>query len=241
MERLDKILSAQTGMSRKDSRRAIAEGAVCVNTVPVKKPETKIEPLNDKISLNGREVEYEKFVYYLLNKPAGLLTASTDSRRPTVLDLFKNEPRYSKLFAVGRLDKDTTGLLLITDDGEYAHKVISPKSRIEKEYEITVDAPIPETAAEAFEKGIVLADGTKCLPAKIKVDKQNNFRGFITVFEGKYHQIKRMLGTMELGVVTLRRLRIANLVLPEGLAEGEFVRLTRERAYSVLNTELQEK
>lgn len=235
MDRLDKIISAATGLTRKETRRAISGGLVEVNRIIEKKADRKVDVQTDMITLEGRNIGYKEHVYYLLNKPKGLLTASADRRRETVLDLFRSEPRYGKLFAVGRLDKDTTGLLLVTDDGDYAHKVISPKSRIEKEYRALVDAPLPPDAVQAFEKGIVLADGTQCLPARVREDEQDPRCVYITVFEGKYHQIKRMLGTLDMGVEELRRIRIAGLKVPDGLAEGEYVEISRENAMSVLN------
>ena len=133
------------------------------------------------------------------------------------------------------MDKDTTGLLLITDDGDYAHRVISPKSGVEKEYQVEVDSPIPETASEEFRKGIVLADGTKCLPAEIKVWPAAKDKADIVVFEGKYHQIKRMLGTLDLGVNKLHRRRIASLYLPDNLPPGAYLEISRDMAYSVFD------
>ena len=231
---MDKILAGQTGMTRKEAHKAIASGIVTVDGAVVKKSDLKFDPDAAVITLEGCAIGYKKNRYFLLNKPKGILTASTDKRRVTVIDLFKGEPHYERLFAVGRLDKDTTGLLLITDDGDYAHRVISPKSRVEKEYIAKVDAPIPESAAEAFRQGIILADGTKCLPAEIKVGESDRTVAHITVFEGKYHQIKRMLGTLELGVEELHRSRIASLTLPDNLKPGEYTELSREEAYAVL-------
>ncbi len=233
MDRLDKIVAGQTGMTRSRAHKVIAAGQVSVDGNVCKKPDTKVDPENQSILVNGQEITYKKYRYFVLNKPAGLLTASTDKTRATVLDLFRNVPRHDHLFAVGRLDKDTTGLLIITDDGDYAHKVISPKSRVEKEYLVEVDAPVTPDAKERFREGIILADGTKCLPAEICIDPENSCKASITVFEGKYHQIKRMLGVLELGVVKLHRARIASLTLPDNLKSGEFAEITREEAYSV--------
>lgn len=233
MDRIDKILAAQTGMTRKEAHKVIASGAVAVDGNVVKSKDFKVNPETQSITLSGNPIGYKKNRYFLLNKPAGVLTASTDKSRETVIDLFKAEPHYERLFAVGRLDKDTTGLLIITDDGDYAHRVISPKSGVEKEYIAVVDGEIPQNAESVFAEGIVLADGTKCLPAKLVVAGQDRREAHITVFEGKYHQIKRMLGTLELGVNKLHRKRISSILLPDNLAAGEYIEIDRETAYSV--------
>ena len=235
MERLDKIIAGHTGLTRKEVHTAIAKGMAAVDGIVAKKADLKIDPEIQNITFQGQDICYKKFRYFLLNKPSNLLTATSDSRRETVIDLFSAEPRYKNLFPVGRLDKDTTGLLLVTDDGDYAHRVISPKSRVEKEYIAHTDLPVPDDAAEKFLNGITLADGTQCLPAKLyKIE--DNCAG-IVVFEGKYHQIKRMLGVVGLGVEKLHRCRIANLLLPDKLAAGEYVELTREEAYSVFEAD----
>ena len=235
MERIDKIIAGHTGLTRKEVHKAIAKGMAAVDGTVIKKADQKVDPENQIITFSGQEICYKKYRYFLLNKPSNLLTATSDSRRQTVIDLFSAEPRYKNLFPVGRLDKDTTGILLVTDDGDYAHRVISPKSRVEKEYIAYTDLPIPPNAAEDFLNGITLADGTKCLPAKLSAAGEKCAR--IVVFEGKYHQIKRMLGVIGLGVEKLHRCRIASLSLPDKLPAGEYVELSREEAYSVFGAE----
>lgn len=233
MDRLDKIIAGQTGLSRKDVHKAVAAGRICVDGKIASKADIKIDPQNCTITLDGAEISYKKYRYFLLNKPAGVVTESANKQRATVMDIFRNEPRWENLFPVGRLDKDTTGLLLITDDGDYAHRVISPKSRVEKRYVVWVDAPVPESACHRFSEGIVLADGTVCLPAEINISSKEPCCAEIVVYEGKYHQIKRMLGVLDLGVERLHRASVATLSLPDNLAAGEYVELTAEQAYSV--------
>lgn len=233
MDRIDKVVAGLTGMTRKEVHKVLAAGRVSVDGVLLKKSDAKIDPETQMVALDGCELIYKKYRYFILNKPSGLLTASTDKKRETVMDLFSGEPHYDRLFPVGRLDKDTTGLLLVTDDGEYAHRVISPKSGVEKEYVAIVDTPISDSAKDEFAKGIVLADGTKCLPAELRITNSEGTQVEIVVFEGKYHQIKRMLGVVGAGVVALHRKRIANLILADNLPNGEYVEITREEAYSV--------
>ena len=162
----------------------------------------------------------------MLNKPAGLLSVSRDTRAPTVLELMPEAWRRRGLFCVGRLDKDTTGLLLLTDDGDFAHRVISPKSRIPKLYEAEVDGAAGEEDVRAFAEGLVLRDGTRCLPASLTALAPGRVR--VEVFEGKYHQVKRMLAARDLPVRALRRLSIGPVALDAGLREGEFRPLREE-------------
>lgn len=166
--RLDKYLSECTALSRSRLREIIKNGSVCVDGVPVTAPEQKLDSDAAQVTLDGKPVRYEKFCYYMLNKPSGLLSATDDKKQKTVIDLFPAELRKKNLFPVGRLDKDTTGLLIITNDGEFAHRVISPKSEIVKTYRACTESPVDDADVEAFRQGIVLADGTQCLPAGLK-------------------------------------------------------------------------
>lgn len=222
--RVDKLLSETTDFSRSEIKHAVRTGALTVNGALVKQPETKVDTEKDCVVFLGKEIKYKKYIYLLLNKPAGILSASNDAKRKTVIDLLPEEYKHYNLFPVGRLDKDTTGLLLITNDGDFSHKIISPKSNIEKEYIVSVDAEIPENISVKFKEGIVLADGTLCKPALAKaLDKQTVQ---IIITEGKYHQIKRMLGTQGLGVVSLHRRRIGQLVLTDAIKSGEICELS---------------
>ena len=162
----------------------------------------------------------------MMNKPAGVLTATEDLRQKTVLDLLPEELRRMGLFPVGRLDRDTRGLLLLTDDGEFAHRVISPKFAVEKMYDASVEGELNERDAAAFAEGLVLGDGTKCRPARLEI--LGDGRCLVTVTEGKYHQVKRMLASRGAPVTALKRLSIGGLHLPEELAEGALVPLGEE-------------
>ncbi len=217
--RLDRYISNQTGASRNEARELLKSLRVTVNGKTEKLYDRKIDCENDTVLIDGREVEYSEYLYLLMNKPAGVLTATEDKRQPTVLDLVPKELRRKNLAPVGRLDKNTTGLLLLTDDGVFAHKVISPKSNIEKEYIAVLDGDITEEMSAIFERGVVLADGTRCMPAVLT--RIGVCVASIIINEGKYHQIKRMFGTVGLGVNELKRVRISKLFLPKNLSEGE--------------------
>ena len=219
--RLDKFISNQTGMSRSEAREVLKSLRVTVNGVTEKHYDYKVDTDKDAVTVNGVSVSYNEYLYILMNKPKGVLTATEDKRQKTVLDLLSDDVRRKDMAPVGRLDKDTTGLLLLTDDGKTAHKIISPKSMVEKEYVAELDGDITEDCIRSFSEGVTLADGTKCMPAVLKRIKENV--ASITICEGKYHQIKRMFGTAGLGVNGLTRIRIGGLCLPECLAEGEYM------------------
>ncbi len=229
--RLDKLLSECTALSRSRLRQIIKNGSVSVDGVTVKSPEYKVDSDAAIIKLDGKPVSYEKFCYYMLNKPAGILSATDDKRQKTVIDLFPEELRKKNLFPVGRLDKDTTGLLIITNDGTFAHRVISPKSEIVKTYRAVTEGGIDDADIEAFRQGIVLADGTRCLPAKL--EKLPDGSCLVHVMEGKYHQVKRMLASRGKPVTQLRRLSIGGLELDNSLRPGEFRQLTEKELCSV--------
>lgn len=228
MERLDKIVASLTGCSRKDARGMVLRGRVSVNGSVSSNIALKVDPNKDDIKIDGESYTYKKHVYIMINKPKGILSASNDKSRETVVDLVK--PKYNRegLFPVGRLDKDTTGLLIITDDGDFGHKVISPKSMIEKEYLVTLDKPITEEGIKVLEKGVTLVDGTVCRPAKVKPANNEMTKVFMTITEGKYHEIKRMLGVVDIGVDELDRVRIGGLCKDDKLLSGEYRELTPE-------------
>ncbi len=218
--RLDKFLSDNTKYTRSIIKKIIKSGRVTVNGTTVTKSDFLFSPDDAIVSLDGEKVVFKQFVYLMLNKPSGILSASNDKTRKTVVDLLPEEYKHYALFPVGRLDKDTTGLLLLTNDGDFAHKVISPKSNIEKSYiAIVDDVPKPDII-NRFRDGIVLADGTVCKSAVLEICGDKKVR--ITLTEGKYHQIKRMLGVVGLGVDQLHRERIGGLTLPKSLEIGKF-------------------
>ncbi len=222
--RLDKFISSQLNLTRSDAKKSIKKGLVEINNTIITDSGFLLESDVDSVFYNGQAVTYKRYRYIIMNKPKGILSASNDKRRKTVVDLVPNELSRPNLFPVGRLDKDTTGLLIITDDGDFAHKVISPKSMIEKAYIAELDGDINEEIIDAFSKGIVLHDGTSCAPAKLFRLEKNRARVVIT--EGKYHQIKRMFGTVNLGVNSLHRESIGRLKIPEGLNFGECVEIS---------------
>lgn len=224
--RLDKILTDTGLCSRSQAREIIRRGRAAVNGTPCADPAAKFEPEAVSLTVDGEPIDGPGHIYIMLNKPAGVLTATRDPRKPTVVDAMPEDWKRRGLFPVGRLDKDTTGLLLLTDDGTFAHKVISPKSHVSKLYEAVVDGTPCEADFAAFREGIVLRDGTQCLPAEL-IDLGGG-RVQVEVFEGKYHQVKRMLGSRQMSVLQLKRLRIGGLWLDGSLAEGEYRRLTPE-------------
>ena len=226
MIRLDKYLCDLGKAGRSECRRIIRAGRVRVGGETVAAPETKIDPRTAEVTLDGERLVWAEHQYYMMNKPAGVLTATEDRRQKTVLDLLPEELRRMGLFPVGRLDRDTRGLLLLTNDGDFAHRVISPKFAVEKMYDASVEGELDERDAAAFAEGLVLGDGTKCRPARLEIREPG--RCLVTVTEGKYHQVKRMLASRGASVTALKRLSIGALRLPEELAEGAVMRLDDE-------------
>ena len=226
MIRLDKYIADAAGLTRSEAGRAIRSGTVTVDGSVIRKPEQKIDESTAAVTLNGTPCTYSWFRYYLLDKPTGLITASKDSRQETVLDLFPPEIRKLDIAPVGRLDKDTSGLLLLTNDGEFAHRVISPKYAVPKVYLATVEHPLEPGDPERFRNGLVLADGTQCLPADLEI--LSEFDCLVTVQEGKYHQVRRMLAAVGKPVLTLRRLSVGPLQVEPGPGAGRYRELTKE-------------
>ena len=220
MKRLDKILSDAGVAGRRELKDMIRGGRVRVDGVAVTKADAKFDETAVSITVDGEPIGLEKFVYYMLHKPEGVVTATEDGEHKTVLDLFPPELRRRGLFPVGRLDKDTTGLLIITNDGDYAHRIISPKTHVAKRYLAETDGIPDESDAKAFADGMVLRDGTQCLPAKLEVTGES--RCYVTLLEGKYHQVKRMLAARGKPVVKLHRCSVGLLELDEGLKAGEY-------------------
>ena len=225
MERLDKIISGGGGISRSDARKLILKGKASVNGETVKDIAFKVDPNKDEICLFGESVNYKKYLYLIMNKPKGVLTATEDKNKQTVIDLIPDELRRRDLFPVGRLDKDTTGLLIITNNGDFAHKLLSPNQKIPKKYLVTLDGEVGEDLILKFKNGLTLVDGTELSSATLEIltDKHT---ALVTITEGKYHQIKRMFGLFNLGVNELKRVSFAGLELPETLLEGEIRELT---------------
>ena len=219
-KRLDKILADMGIASRSELKQIIKSGRVTVNGTVVTSPETKVDTDGCEIALDGEALGYRQFRYYIMDKPAGVVTATDDRKQKTVLDLVSPEMRRMGLFPVGRLDKDTSGLLLLTNDGDFAHRVISPKAEVEKVYYAKVDGIPDESDVDAFAEGITLRDGLECLPARLTL--LGGRECLVTVMEGKYHQVKRMLASRGKPVLELRRLSIGGLSLDGSLKEGEY-------------------
>lgn len=224
--RLDKFICDQGLATRKEARQMIKAGRVRLDGAPAAAPEVKLDPETSRVELDGQVLRYARFHYYMMDKPSGVLTATEDGKQKTVLDLVSPEMRRMGLFPVGRLDKDTSGLLLLTDDGDFAHRVISPKSEVEKLYYAKVEGTPDEADREAFRQGLVLADGTKCLPAELEL--LGGGECYVRVMEGKYHQVKRMLASRGKPVLSLRRLSVGRLALDPTLGPGGFRELSKE-------------
>lgn len=220
MERLDKFIASQTGLSRTQVHEKLRVGAVRVNGAVERKKDRKIDPNNDAVCLDGEEISYRKFLYIMMNKPAGLVSASRDPKMKTVIDILPPEMKRKGLFPAGRLDRDTTGLLIITDDGDLAHKMLAPGKGVFKSYLAALDGPVGDREKEMFAKGIEIDGGELCLPAYLDI-AEDGMSAVIRICEGKYHQVKRMFEAVGRRVVALKRLSIGALSLDESLGEGE--------------------
>ncbi|MDE7043312.1 MAG: pseudouridine synthase, partial [Oscillospiraceae bacterium] len=203
-----------------------------VDGVPAAAPEQKLDPDRSRVLVDGEEAVFREFTYVMLNKPAGVLSATEDARQETVLDLLPPELRRRGLFPVGRLDKDSEGLLLLTNDGDLAHRLLSPKYHVDKVYYIRTDAPLTEEDRAAFAGGVLLADGTECLPAGLE-PLGDGRDALVTLHEGKFHQIKRMIASRGAAVCRLKRLSMGTLVLDEGLRPGGFRLLNEEEVMKI--------
>lgn len=231
--RLDKYLADMGIATRKELKEIIKRGRVTVNGLAAREPDMKLDGETARVMLDGELLSYSRFRYFMIDKPTGVLSVTEDRKQQTVLDLLTPEMRRMGLFPVGRLDKDTSGLLLLTNDGEYAHRVISPKSGVEKLYYARVDGELSEKDVEAFEEGLVLGDGTRCLPAKLEILDEREC--YVRVMEGKYHQVRRMLASRGAPVLELRRLSIGALKLDEKLGPGGFRELDQTEKDKVYN------
>jgi len=225
MERLDKIIVSMTNYSRKDVKELIRKKRITINGEIATKSDTKINPDIDKISIDNKEIKIQKYVYLILNKPKGFISATIDKTLPTIIDLVPTEYKHRNLFPAGRLDKDTTGLMIITDDGNFSHNILAPKKHVKKVYNVTIDIPMTTDMVEGFKKGILLNDG-ECKPAILQITGTNT--GVVTLTEGRYHQIKRMFGCFKAKVIELHRIGIGTFILPDTLKTGECRELTKE-------------
>ncbi len=222
--RLDKFLTAVGAGSRSEVKNYIKAGKVSVDGNIVKKADTKVDTALNEVSLNGKALKYEEYVYYMLNKPQGVVSATTDNLSVTVIDLIKHN-KHLDLFPVGRLDKDTEGLLLITNDGELAHNLLSPKKHINKKYYVELDGVVTKEKAELLSEGINLEDEFTTLPATVEFTGDDR-KVFITIQEGKFHQVKRMFKAVGLNVTYLKRISMGSLELDKELPIGKYRELT---------------
>lgn len=226
MERLDKVLAGTGRWSRREVKLLVRQGQVQVNGAAASSAEEKVEPETAVILVGGEPVRLQKFTYVMLHKPAGVLSATEDRRQATVLELLPQELRRRGLSPVGRLDKDTEGLLLLTNDGELAHRLLSPKYHVDKRYLARVDGELSAADMEAFARGMTLGDGLECLPAGLEVLPDRVC--IVTLREGKFHQVKRMLAARGAPVLYLKRLSMGPLTLDDSLAAGAYRLLRAE-------------
>ena len=256
MIRLDKVISSQTSYSRNEIKQLIRKKKITINDKIVLKSDVKVDTSLDIIKINNEILEIKEFVYLILNKPKGYVSASKDNTDKTVLDLVPEKYKHRNLFPAGRLDKDTTGLMLITDDGVFAHEILSPKKHVKKTYEVIIDIPITDAMIKGFKDGVILNDGIcktaslekidipmtkemiegfkkgislndgECKPSILEIN--DTYTGRVILNEGRYHQIKRMFGCFGAKVVELHRVAMGNLNLPKDLDEGQCRELTEE-------------
>lgn len=228
--RLDKFLSHTGFGSRKEVKVLLKQKKVVVNDKVASKGEMKVDLNQDQVVVNGERIQYQEFHYLMLHKPAGVLSATEDMKQKTVIDLLSEEYQHLNLFPVGRLDKDTEGLLLLTNDGELAHFLLSPKKEVAKRYYARVAGIMDEADCEAFKNRIVLEDGFECLPGELEIksvdEEKQESEVFITIKEGKFHQVKRMVKARGKEVTYLKRLTMGSLVLDPKLQLAEYRYLT---------------
>lgn len=232
--RLDKFLADRGVATRSQLKEIVRSGRVLVNDTVVKGPEYKLDPDLDRVSLDGQLLTASRLRYLMMDKPLGVVTATEDPKEKTVLDLLPPELRRAGLFPVGRLDKDTSGLLLLTNDGDFAHRVISPKSAVEKCYSARVEGEVDEEDVKAFRDGLILRDGTRCLPAGL--EPLDSGHCLVRVTEGKYHQVRRMLASRGKPVLELRRLSVGGLILDESLGSGGWKELGQNDLCSLFSS-----
>jgi len=225
--RLDKLLSTMAIATRREIKEYAKKGKITVNGVVVKDASIKVNQNEDVICFNGEEVSYKEHIYVILNKPQGYITATKDNTKKTVLDIL--DKKYKKLFPVGRLDKDTEGLLIFTNNGKWAHDVLSPKKHVPKTYFAHIEGLVNNEDVLKFKEGLLIDEGYKCMPANLIIIESGEISKIeVTIFEGKYHQVKRMFKAVSKKVVFLKRIAMGGLILDENLKIGEYKELTSE-------------
>lgn len=235
MERLDKILAAQGVLSRRDIKEMVKKGRITLNGAVVRDSAVKVLD-TDKVTVDGTEIVIKKHIYIMLNKPAGVVSASESDEDRTVVDLVPESLMRNGLFPAGRLDKDTTGFVLITDDGDFAHRILSPKKHIFKTYEARLGQPLGEAERKLLENGITLSDGTVLKEAKVEIIEDTASPLVkIMICEGKYHQVKRMFAAAGNKVIALHRTKMGNLTLDPSLLPGECREITSDELLKITN------
>ncbi len=230
LKRIDRILSEQTNYSRKEIKKFVSKGLVLVNGLVVRKSDEKYDDDNISIKINGKDIRVSKHFYLLLNKPKGYVSTTVSDKNKTVIDLVPDKYKTRTLFPAGRLDKDTTGLMLITDDGVFAHNILSPKKHIKKIYEVVIDKDVSDEMVNGFRDGVKLNDG-ECKSALL--EKIDTNKCLVTLTEGRYHQIKRMFGNYKAKVIELKRICMGELYLPSDLAVGKVREVSDEELLKI--------
>lgn len=228
--RLDKFLCDTAGLTRTEAKNAVKKGQIAVNGQVQKAADFKVKENTDTVTFQGKPLSYAAFHYYMLHKPAGVITATEDKKESTVMDILREE-KVKNLFPVGRLDKDTEGLLLITDDGELAHNLLSPKKHVDKEYLVKVRDSISEEDCRKLSEGVDIGDEKPTAPAKVERMAEKEI--LLTIREGRFHQVKRMLQAVGNEVLYLKRLSMGSLRLPEDLEKGAYRPLSEEEIYKI--------
>lgn len=232
-ERLDKIISNSCGVSRSELKKLAKKGAVKLNGQTVTDLSVKVECRENEVEFNGQLLDTRKFVYIMLNKPKGVVSASTSSSDVTVVDILPDKLKRNGLFPAGRLDKDTTGFVLVTNDGDFAHRILSPSNHVPKTYIAEIDNPCTDDKKAVLESGITLKDGTVFKPATVKILNKERTQVEIVICEGKYHQIKRMFKAVGSTVTELKRIKIGSISLDESLSEGEAREISDEELKNI--------
>ena len=235
MMRLDKYLAERTGMTRSESRKAVTKGRVSIDGAVCRKADTQLDEHTAAVALDGVPLEgaYRKFVYIMLNKPEGVVSASRDKKDTTVVDLVAADFPRRELFPAGRLDKTSTGFVLLTDDGTFAHDILAPKRHVSKTYTVVLDTPLTEQMRTGFAAGVTLADGTALSPAEVTALSADGCTVRVVLKQGVYHQIKRMFGVYGAGVNGLHRDAIGGLALDPALAPGQWRELSAEEVSKI--------
>ena len=235
MMRLDKYLAERTGMTRSESRKAVTKGRVMVGGMVCRKADTQLDEHTAEVALDGTPLAgaYQAFVYIMLNKPEGVVSASRDKRDTTVVDLVAADFPRRELFPAGRLDKTSTGFVLLTDDGTFAHEILAPKRHVSKTYTVVLDTPLTEQMRTGFAAGVTLADGTALSPAEVTALSADGLTVRVVLKQGVYHQIKRMFGVYGAGVNGLHRDAIGGLALDPALAPGQWRELSAEEVSKI--------